>query len=70
METLTRSALIVVGVVLLLPGIWALAYLVVFLTGDGTDALLLVGALPIWGGGLMFGALGVALLRLATRGGR
>ena len=68
MKPLGRFALLLAALVLILLGAAALAYLLNFLTSDGADLILLVGYLPIWGGFLMLGVLGVALLRLATKG--
>jgi hypothetical protein len=68
MQSLGRFALVLVALVLILLGAAALAYLLNFLTSDGADLILLVGYLPIWGGFLMLGVLGVALLRLAAKG--
>ena len=68
MKSLARLALTLVALVLVLLGACALGYVVNYLTSDGADLIVLVGFLPIWGGFLMFGALGVALLRLAVRG--
>ena len=66
-KTLTRLALTVVALVLVLLGVSAVGYVVSSLTSDGADLVLFVGFLPIWGGFLMLGVLGVTLLRLAVK---
>ena len=67
MKSLARFALTLVALVLVLLGACALGYVLNFLTLGGADLLLLVGYLPVWGGFLMLGVLGVTLLRLAVK---
>jgi hypothetical protein len=68
MKTVGYILLILVGLVLLLPGICSLGCTLIWLTSGGRDSFnSLLSIFPIWAGGLLLGAFGIFLLRTAIR---